>query len=68
MRSEKGMVGVKEKRTDAITTDEVNNGTDYGTPRFGMNTFDFIMLTLPKQEKVTSKICFTDENGKQVCQ
>ena len=33
-----------------------------------MNTFDFIMLTLPKQEKVTSKICFTDENGKQVCQ
>jgi len=47
---------------------KVNNGTDYGSPRFGMNTFDFIMLTLPKQENVTSKICFTDENGKQVCQ
>lgn len=45
---------------------KVNNGRDYGSLRVGMNTFDFITLTLPKHEKVTSKICF-DENGKQVC-
>jgi RHS repeat-associated protein len=42
-------------------------GTDYGNPQFGMDTFDFIMNML-QQTQVTSKICFPDENGKQVCQ
>jgi hypothetical protein len=45
-------------------------GFDYGNPRFGMNTFDFIMQMLlqPQQEQVTSKICFTGDGGQQVCQ
>lgn len=43
-------------------------GIDYGNSQFGINTFDFIMLMLqPQQEQVTSKICFADEDGKQVC-
>ncbi len=43
-------------------------GADYGSPRFGMNTFDFIMLMLRPREEVKSKICYTGEDGKQVCQ
>jgi RHS repeat-associated protein len=43
-------------------------GVDYGSPRFGMNTFDFIMLILRPKEEVKSKICYPGEDGKQVCQ
>jgi len=45
-------------------------GIDYGKPRYGMNTFDFVWLLLqqhqPKPE-ATSKFCYIDENGKKVC-
>jgi hypothetical protein len=50
------------------------HGVDYGNPRYGMNTFDFVWMLLQQQNQqqpkpqVTSKICYTDENGKQVCQ
>ena len=46
-------------------------GVDYGNPRYGMNTFDFVWSLLQQQGQrgtVNSRICFTDENGKQVCQ
>lgn len=33
----------------------VTTGTDYGSPRYGMNTFDFIMLQL----KAPTKACVT---------
>jgi RHS repeat-associated protein len=54
-----------------------NHGVDYGNPRIGMNTFDFVWMLLQQQKQqpppqpkpqVTTKICYTDENGKQVCQ
>jgi hypothetical protein len=50
------------------------HGVDYGNPRYGMNTFDFVWMLLQQQTQqqpttqVTSTICFTDENGKQACQ
>lgn len=46
------------------------NGVDYGNPRPGYNAFDLLFLSMQKQlhEKVTHKICYTDENGKQSCQ
>ena len=46
------------------------NGVDYGNPRPGYDPFDLLFLSMQKQlhEKVTTRICWTDENGKQVCQ
>ena len=44
------------------------HGVDYGQPRYGMNTFDFTWQLLQPKSKVTSKTCYTDESGKQVCQ
>lgn len=42
-------------------------GRDYGDPRFGMQTFDFIMLML-QPTQVTSKVCYPTDDGKQACQ
>jgi RHS repeat-associated protein len=53
------------------------HGVDYGNPRYRMNTFNFVWMLLQQQNqqpppplkpKVTTKICFTDANGKTVCQ
>ena len=62
-------------RGSAAPQVQSTHGVDYGNPRYGMNTFDFVWSLLQQQgqqqqqkEKVTSRICFTDENGKQVCQ
>jgi hypothetical protein len=43
-------------------------GVDYGNPRFGMNTFDFIMLMLrPQRVEIKVRMCYTGPDGKQVC-
>lgn len=50
------------------------HGVDFGNPRYGINTFDFVWNLVEQQgqqrqdTKVTSKTCFEDANGKQVCQ
>ena len=47
------------------------HGMDYGDPRYGMDTFDFAWMLLQQQQQtpqVTSKFCYPDENGQQVCQ
>jgi RHS repeat-associated protein len=46
------------------------NGMEYGDPRRGYDPFDLLFLSMQKQlrEKATSKICWTDETGKKVCQ
>jgi RHS repeat-associated protein len=47
-------------------------GKDYGNPRPGYNAFDLLFLSIQQQqqprEKVTTRICWTDENGNTVCQ
>ena len=57
---------------------QTKHGEDYGNPRYGTNTFDFVWTLLQQQSQqqpsqqltpqVTTKICFADENGKQICQ
>jgi RHS repeat-associated core domain len=42
-------------------------GFDFGNSRFGMNTFDYIMLML-QPTQVTSTICYQTADGKQSCQ
>jgi hypothetical protein len=47
------------------------NGTDSGNPRYGMNTFNWLMSMLNNapQGAVTENVtnCVTDPNGKKVC-
>lgn len=46
-------------------------GKDYGNPRPGYNAFDLLFLSIQQQqqhEKVTTRICWTDDKGKKVCQ
>jgi hypothetical protein len=47
-------------------------GQDYGNPRPGISTYELVWRLLQMnspapQEQVTSKICFSGEDGKQVC-
>ena len=48
-----------------------HNGVDTGNPRYGMNTFDWLMLMFRSapQGTVTTKTtnCVTDQNGKKKC-
>jgi len=45
------------------------NGVDYGNRRPGYNQFDLLLTAIQRQqEHVTHKLCWTDENGKTVCQ
>ena len=50
-------------------------GKDYGNPRSGYSAFDLLFRSIQQQqqqqkprEEVTHKICWTDDNGTQVCQ
>lgn len=45
-------------------------GKDYRNPRRGFNYFDLMFRVIQRQlhEKVTTKICWTDDKGKKVCQ
>jgi hypothetical protein len=47
---------------------DTQQGLDYGSPRFGVNTFDYIMLMLRPKEEVSSRICYIGYDGRQVCQ
>jgi RHS repeat-associated protein len=53
------------EQSQLLRTDS-RQGVDYGNPRFGMNTFDFIMLLLRPREEVKSKIYYTGADGTQV--
>jgi RHS repeat-associated protein len=45
-------------------------GKDYGRVRNGYSPFDLLFLTMQRQqhEEVTTRICWTDDKGKKVCQ
>jgi RHS repeat-associated protein len=55
--------------TRGMTRDLILNGSKYGNPRPGYDPFQLLFLSMQKQlhEKVTTRICYTDENGKRVC-
>jgi RHS repeat-associated protein len=54
--------------------DVPQHGKDYGNPRPGYDPFDLLFLSIQQQSQpapqpvVTSKICYTDDNGTQHCQ